>query len=139
VLFVFVFSFALFHKPEKSIGSSAPELPTQSAVVEPSPAPTYNEVLAKLRIGGLSWEKEGFGTIMKATFVVYNDSPVAVKDVVVTCKHAANSGTVIDSNTRTIYEIVDGKSYLSVVGVNMGFIRSEIVSSKCAVTRFSLV
>ena len=38
---------------------------------------------------------------MVATFVIYNDNKFPVKDLVVTCTHTANSGTVIDSNTRT--------------------------------------
>jgi hypothetical protein len=101
--------------------------------------PTYKEVLAQLRIGSFSWETKGFGTTMMATFVVHNDSPITVKDVVVTCKHSANSGTQIDSNTRTVYEVIQRKSYASVVDMNMGFIHGEAVKSKCIVVGYSSI
>jgi hypothetical protein len=133
VLFVFVFSFALFQKPS----SSSATVPTTQIVEQKQP--TYKEVLSQLRIGSLSWDKnKGFGTIMSATFVVHNDSPIVVKDVVVTCRHSANSGTTIDSNTRTVYDIIRSKSYASVVDMNMGFISSEAIETKCSVVGYSV-
>lgn len=98
-----------------------------------------SDVLQNIRIGGFSWAKDGFGTVMKATFVIYNDNIFPVKDITVTCTHAANSGTKIDSNTRTIYERVDARGYFSVVQMNMGFIHSAVTSSECRVTSFSRV
>jgi hypothetical protein len=130
---LFVFSFALFQKPGESIGSAMEQ--TAANVSQPPVAsPTYKEVLSQLRIRNLSWEKKGFGSIMSATFVVHNDSPTTVKDVVVTCKHSANSGTMIDSNTRTVYEIIRRRSSASVVDMDMGFIHSAAVESRCSVT-----
>ena len=62
----------------------------------------------------------------------------AVKDVVVTCKHSANSGTLIDSNTRTVYEVIPRKSYAPVIDMSIGFIRSEVVQSRCSVVGYSV-
>jgi hypothetical protein len=90
------------------------------------------EVLAKLRIDSVTWEKDGFGTIMKASFAIRNDSSVHVKDVVVTCRHSGNSGTVVDRNTRTIYEIVPHNSYQAVIDFNMRFIQSAVTRTACS-------
>ena len=97
------------------------------------------EALQNLTIGGFSWQKDGFGSVMKATFVIYNRNKFAVKDIAVTCTHAANSGTKIDSNTRTVYERIEAGGHESVAEMNMGFIHSAASSSSCKVTGFSRV
>ncbi|MFH0302941.1 hypothetical protein AAFX91_38430 [Bradyrhizobium sp. 31Argb] len=102
----------------------------------PAPA-SYKEILARLKIDSVTWEKDGFGTIMKASFVIRNNSTIDVKDVVVTCRHSGNSGTYIDSNTRTIYEVVPHNSYHAVIDLNMGFIHSAATQSACAVPGYS--
>lgn len=136
-LLVFVFSFAVF-QGSASTDAAVQQSPTMANQPKSAP-PTYAEVLAKLRVSGFSWEKKGFGSLMSATFVLHNDSPVSVKDIQVKCSHSANSGTVIDSNTRTVYEVVPSRSYHSVVNIDMGFIHSEIVQSKCCVVSYSAV
>ncbi|MCK1346034.1 hypothetical protein [Bradyrhizobium sp. CW11] len=136
--FVFVFSFALFQGPKDSAratASSAEAIASQSPA--PAAPPTYKEVLAKLKVDSLTWEKEGFGSIMKASFVIRNYSTVDVKDIVVTCKHSSNSGTYIDSNTRPVYERVAHNSYQAVIDFNMGFIHSAVARSTCAVDSYS--
>lgn len=109
----------------------------------PAPAPvryvSNSEALKSIRLGGLRWEKSGFGTVMVATFTVYNDNPFPIKDVEVTCVHSTNSGTVIDRNTRTIYERLDARGYVAVPEMNMGFIHSAANSTRCAPTDFSRV
>jgi membrane protein implicated in regulation of membrane protease activity len=97
------------------------------------------EALANLTINGLHWRKNGFGTIMTASFVLHNGNTFPVKDLTVTCNHTANSGTKIDSNTRTIYELIGANGYHSVNDMNMGFIHSAVSSSTCRVTSFSQV
>ena len=97
------------------------------------------DALEALTIGGFSWQKLAFGSVMTATFVIYNQNKFEVKDITVTCKHAANSGTKIDSNKRTVYERINANGYHSVVNLNMGFIHSAATSSTCQVTDFSRV
>lgn len=124
---------------QKNAERIAASATTRDVSNEATPAKpiSKSEALHNVRIGGFSWEKSGFGSVMKATFVIYNDNLFPVKDVTVTCKHAADSGTIIDSNTRTIYERVDARSYYSVIGMNMGFIHSAVNSSSCRVVNFS--
>jgi hypothetical protein len=137
--FVFVFSFALFQGPKDTAHTTASSSVQAIASQSPAPAaaPTYKEVLAKLKVDSLTWEKEGFGSVMKASFVIRNHSTVDVKDIVVTCKHSSNSGTYIDSNTRAVYERVAHNSYQAVIDFNMGFIHSAVARSTCAVDAYS--
>ena len=99
---------------------------------------TKRQMLANLSINNLMWEKGGFGSVMVATFMVQNKNPTRVKDIRVTCGLTANSGTVIDTATHTIYEAIDKKSYIYVRDVNMGFIDSQANRSTCMVTDFSV-
>jgi hypothetical protein len=74
---------------------------------------------------------------MKASFVLPNGNRFPVKDLTVTCVDAANSGTKIDSNTRTIYERIGADQHYSVAEMSMGFIHSAVTSSTCRVTNFA--
>ncbi|MBR0994162.1 hypothetical protein JQ580_25910 [Bradyrhizobium japonicum] len=130
--FAFIFTFALFQGPKTSVQAAAVQ-----PVVKTDGPPSYKDVLGRLKVDSLTWEKDGFGTVMKASFVIRNNSTVDVKDIVVTCKHSSNSGTNIDSNTRTVYEKVPHNSYQAVIGFNMGFIHSAVSRSACSVDAYS--
>ena len=78
-------------------------------------------------------QKESFGNIMEATFTIQNGGAFDVKDIKITCTHYAHSGTVIDENTRTIYEIVKAHSKRTFRNFNMGFINSQAASSNCKI------
>jgi hypothetical protein len=80
------------------------------------------------------WQKSGFGNVMIADFTVHNPTQLRFKDFEVTCTHRAPSGTKIDSNTRTIYEVVEPNSTKQVNEMNMGFIDSQVASSHCEIT-----
>jgi hypothetical protein len=82
------------------------------------------------------WTKGGFGAVMMADFTITNNSNVDVKDIEITCTHRANSGTVIDSNKRTIYERVSAGRYRIVRNFNMGFIHGQAQKSSCEITDY---
>ena len=92
-----------------------------------------NQALDQIKLT-FTWRKGGFETAMIADFVITNPSPWRVKDLEITCKHYGPSGTEIDSNVRTVYEIVEPKSTKRVSQFNMGFIRSQATQSSCTVT-----
>jgi hypothetical protein len=75
---------------------------------------------------------------MVADFLLRNDNPFAVKDLTVTCVHSAPSGTKIDKNTRTIYEIIPAHGRKWIKNFNMGFIANQAVESSCSVIDFQL-
>ncbi len=80
-----------------------------------------------------AWSKQGFGNVMEANFTVHNENDFAVKDVEVRCVSSAPSGTVIDSNTRTIYERFEAGKVKRVAKFNMGFINSQATSTSCSI------
>jgi hypothetical protein len=85
------------------------------------------------------WGKQGFGNVMIANFTITNNSNSDVKDIEVKCTHSADSGTVIDSNDRTIYEIVKAHATKKVNEFNMGFIHSQAARSSCEVVDLTLL
>jgi hypothetical protein len=81
-----------------------------------------------------TWNKIGFDNIMEANFTITNKSQYQIKDIEITCTHFAKSGTRIDSNERTIYDIVPAKSKKTFNKFNMGFIHTQAVKTNCAIT-----
>jgi len=81
-----------------------------------------------------SWSKTGFDNIMEGTFTITNNSQHQIKDIEITCTHYAKSGTRIDSNKRTIYDVVPAKSKQTFVKFNMGFIHSQSEKTGCSIT-----
>jgi len=108
--------------------------PTSSAAPAPPPLSRKEEALRHVEITKWSWKKGGFDSVMLATFTFKNNNTFAVKDITVRCTHSAESGTVIDNNTRTIYERIDAGKKHTVHDFSMGFIHTQASSSNCAIT-----
>ena len=77
------------------------------------------------------WRKEAFGSIMIADFTLTNPTQYRFKDFEIKCTHSAPSGTVIDSNTRIIYQTVEPNSTKVIREMNMGFIHDQASGSSC--------
>jgi hypothetical protein len=121
-----------------STGSEPVDSPVEVKSPPPRSKPEIRKVLLQtqplnLWLETTSGRKEAFGT-MVADFIVHNPTEYRFKDFEITCTHAAPSGTVIDSNTRTIYEIVEPRSIKRAPNVDMGFIHSQAVRSVCKIT-----
>lgn len=84
------------------------------------------------------WNKSGFGSVMEADFVITNNNSFPIKDIEITCTHFANSGTKIDSNKRTIFEVVSANKSKTMSDFNMGFIHSQAASSSCSISDLKL-
>ncbi len=84
-------------------------------------------------ITDFSWTTGAFGNVMEVTLTIKNALPVQVKDIEVKCTHSAPSGTVIDSNRRTIYEVIGAGKARTFRKFNMGFIHSQANRSSCQV------
>jgi hypothetical protein len=102
-----------------------------------APAPSEKETVANLLKLDFTWGARN--SIMIANFTITNSSTVTVKDIEIRCTHSGPSGTEIDSNTRTIYEIIPAKGKKRVREFNMGFIHSQAASSGCAIRDFVIV
>jgi hypothetical protein len=122
--------------PTKAQATVSTSASGRAQPVRPKPI-SKAEALAKLSISSFRGGKDGFGTVLIASFVLHNGNTFPVKDLTVTCVHAGNSGTRIDSNTRTVYERIGADQYYSVTDLNMGFIHSAATSTSCRVTNFA--
>lgn len=147
VIALWVMTMALAHsrnKNAKTQKSGKPTTPAEQSVTEKSapakPVPTViSPEEAKQQVSlDYKWSKDGFGTIMMVDLVFINPSPYPAKDITVTCTHYAPSGTEIDSNTRTIYEVVPAKGVKKVNDFNMGFIHSQASSTRCKIDHLEM-
>jgi hypothetical protein len=112
-----------------------------SSIGGPGPATTIDPKDVLIRDVKLDcrWQKGGFDTVMIADFTITNPTQYRFKDFEVKCTHYAPSGTEIDSNTRTIYEIVEPHSTKFVNQMNMGFIHSQAAESACKLADLAVV
>jgi hypothetical protein len=84
-------------------------------------------------IENFSWSKGGFDTVMIANFTIKNALPWTVKDVEIRCRHSAPSGTIIDQNTRTIFDKFPANQTKRLTNISMGYIHSQASRSNCEV------
>ena len=106
---------------------------------QPSPRDLKAEAMQQVTIEKWSWRKEGFGNVMEATFTIKNGSRFDIKDIEIRCEHAGKSGTRIDSNTRTIYDIIKAGETREFKDFNMGFIHSQAESSSAQIKDFTII
>jgi hypothetical protein len=78
-----------------------------------------------------TWHKEGFDNVMEATFVIKNGSQREIKDVEIECTHYAKSGTRIDSNKRTIFDVIPANGKKRFEDFNMGLIHTQVHRTSC--------
>jgi hypothetical protein len=133
---IFLILFALF-----LIGKlSAPDKPSyRSSQSAEAPSMSPKEAaLAAVKLD-FAWSKGGFENIMMADFTIDNKGERDIKDIEITCDHMGKSGTRIDSNTRTIYDIVKAKSRKKFNKFNMGLIHSQAASSSCRISDLKVI
>lgn len=99
----------------------------------------HDVAMQNAKILKMSWYKDAFDTIMKANFTIRNDGDLPVKDLQVKCVHSAPSGTIIDSNTRTIFEIIPAHHTKSFRNFDMGFIHSQAISTACKIEDLTVI
>lgn len=122
-----------------SKGQQSGSSSSTSADLSASSTPVHSEspkeeALRQVTIVNWRWSKEGFGNVMMATFRVKNGYTRAVKDLEFTCVHSAPSGTEIDRNVHTVYEVIKAGKTRRLPETNMGFIHSQASSSSCTIT-----
>jgi hypothetical protein len=107
--------------------------PAKPAQVDdpPRPQPDRWTAIHDLELTDLRWKKGGFDNVMLATFSFHNKNQFDVKDISVICEHSSPSGTKIDSNRRTIYEIIKANGKKTFREFNMGWIHSQATRSSC--------
>jgi hypothetical protein len=127
-LVLFALWLLISDKDKKAISGSI-----HAATADPSHPDPREGVLRDVKLT-FHWSKGGFGSVMLADFKVDNPTAYRFKDFEVTCTDFGPSGTEIDSNKRTIYQVVVPKSSKSIKRVNMGFVHSQTSTSSCEIT-----
>lgn len=120
-----------------TVAATANRAPAPVVPRKPSAREMQKAALGAVKLDS-KWWKDGFGNVMMANFTVSNSSPYAVKDIEVECIHFAPSGTRVDSNKRTIFEVVGAGKSRTVDNFNMGFIHSQAESSACRIVDLAL-
>jgi hypothetical protein len=85
----------------------------------------------------MKWSKDF--SMMELSVTIKNNSEFALKDFAIDCEHSGPSGTVMDSNRREIFEIVEAGKSKRIKNFNMGFINSQAVSTACVITRAKII
>jgi len=108
---------------------------SQSPAYSPAPPPSQEDAARQnVQLVKYDWYKGGFDTVMFADLTIKNNNDFDIKDITVTCTGAGNSGTTIDTNSKTIYEIIKSHKRRTFRKVSMGFIHSQATRSRCEVT-----
>jgi hypothetical protein len=116
-------------QPSSNVPSTSAAPTTNLSAV--SEAGSAKAAISNLDIKDFKWGAE-YG-VMTVSLVFDNKGDYDVKDISLICRHAAPSGTAIDSNRRTIYEVVPARSKKAIREFNMGFIHSQAKRSGCAI------
>lgn len=92
------------------------------------------QILLQNVLLSFEWRTDSLGMVMIADFILKNPTQYRFKDFEIKCTHSSPSGTIIDSNTNTVYDIVEPMSTRAFKKINMGFMRSQVSSSSCKIT-----
>lgn len=111
------------------LGNVAKEMSNEMEAAEQRKA----DAISGIEIVDFKWAKEGFGSIMDASFTIQNNGSTDVKDIEIVCTTFAPSGTKIDSNTRTIYEVVKAGESRTFANFSMGFIHNQADKSVASI------
>jgi hypothetical protein len=107
---------------------------SRDPVSPPPPSWSMRDAIGNV---GFDYQWGSSGMLMTANFTINNKNDYDVKDIEITCIHSAPSGTVIDSNTRTIYETFQARSKRSIRNFKMGFIHDQAKRSGCRIVRLA--
>ena len=73
-----------------------------------------------------------------AEFTLENHTPYAIKDISITCDQIAPTGTIITSQTETIYDIIKSQTRSSYIPLPYGIKHRQTQSLQCQITNFTV-
>jgi ribosomal protein L40E len=115
--------------------------PKQGSGAAPAPVKVSpkDAAIDALKIEGFKWTAGGFGSIMLISLKFKNEGARDVKDIEVQCDSSSNSGTKIDTNKKTVFELVKAGKSVTIREFNMGFINNQAAATSCRVTDLVLL
>lgn len=87
----------------------------------------------QMEIDTSSWEKGGFDNVGLMSVTIKNSNAFTVKDITISCRFAAKSGTELSDARHTIYDTIKPKSAKSFRKLNVGFINSQSARAGCRI------
>ncbi|HSA81258.1 MAG TPA: hypothetical protein VLE23_10570 [Geminicoccaceae bacterium] len=91
-----------------------------------------------VRIAAFSWSKALADQLIHADLTIESALPFALKAVEIACVQFARTGVEIDSDRRTIAELVPARGRLQVTALDLGPIHPRAGSSSCRVVGVAL-
>jgi hypothetical protein len=86
-----------------------------------------------VRIAAFTWSKAVPEIVIQADLTIESALPFALKEIEVACAQFARTGVVIDSQRRTITELVPAHGSLQVEALVIGPVHPEAGSSGCRI------
>lgn len=117
---------------EATASASPPVRQAQPEIEAPNNA---DSALERTRLEFKGHKEAG---LLYVDFTVTNDGPYPVKDIEIECVHFGKSGTQIDSNERTIYDVVAAHGRKKFNRFNMGFIHSQATKTRCSIVKLKV-
>lgn len=108
---------------------------SSSSTTSSAPArPSEVDLASKVSVKDFIWKTGGFDSVMVlAKISIENKNTENVKDFEIECVHSGPSGTVIDRNKKTIFQVLPAGKTTTLKEVNMGFIHSQAAKSSCSI------
>lgn len=94
---------------------------------------TLNLSLIKQLEFAFSWNTPRWNPVQLATLTITNNSQYSVKNIIIECVDAKNSGR------KTIHNIVSANSTKQFIDINMGFIQTEEMKSGCKIVDLTVL
>jgi hypothetical protein len=116
-----------------SEGRKGPGVSSSSAPAAPD---AREGALLKLKLD-FTWKLGGFDNVILATFTVKNQNDFDVKDLRIRCEAFGKSGTRIDRNTRTVFDVVKAKGTKKLPEMNLGFVNAQADKLACDIIDFA--
>lgn len=127
------FALAVFGQVVARLGGATSDGASSSASNQPAKL-TEDELANNVEVKQFTWNTGGFNTVMVISKIsIENKNKEAVKDFELECTHTGPSGTVIDRNKLTVFQILPAGKTSSFKDLNMGFIRAQAAKSFCKV------
>ena len=119
--------------PPKSASVATPVAQAASSHDEYDAASSFSPHALAVKAAGLDFHRTegGFGAVLLADFTVRNPTQHAIKDIEITCFALGASGTVVDRNVLTIYDVVKPNAKKTFRGFNMGLVHDQADKESC--------
>lgn len=92
--------------------------------------------LSRVRVRDFTWRKDGFGSVMVASFKVENGLDYDVKDVTLNCRVHGASSTTIGQPSAVVFDAFPAGKWKLVRDFNIGFISSQAQTANCEIVDF---